>query len=68
MLSNINLWNNCVIALDFIIILGLGGDQELSKTLIECTIKMYDEINWKGFSKFLFSTELYILSKAPLVD
>jgi hypothetical protein len=29
---------------------------------------MYDEINWKGFSKFLFSVELYILSKAPLVD
>ena len=36
MLNNINLWNNCVIALDFIIILGLGGDQELSKTLIDC--------------------------------
>jgi len=36
MLNNINLWNNCVIALDFIIILGLGGDQELSETLIDC--------------------------------
>ena len=43
MLNNINLWNNCVIALDFIIILGLGGDQELSKTLIDCknTLKLH---------------------------